>query len=728
MKRVGVIVFVCLCVMALVSCKPKPPKEAKAKELVEAHFKEKGYEVKCVSLGKYNQLGEDRWSAEVEISRDDNEQVFTYEVEFKALKVGYELTCGFEYMLELDEIVNREVNSVVNKAQFSILSIGKVPKGNGAVNKNVPKSISVNVQVKYLLFDPSRVPEEDTSAQPKRQASAEVVFIPEINKLQIDFKKTTFLLTVLEPIIKEEIINSFEEELYIRIEVDSILSLNENGKDGYSGKATISLKKKKRNGTLPFDCVLAENGRCKVNCRWNNFADWLEDGGKNAKWRARRLEIIRQAWTLACDPTKLHDENYYPLDGDLLFMANNAITNKMNSTYWGDYTKLDAQEDLTYMSKAVSTQTVSFEGRQFTKTVLGNEFVKVNVDPLPPLSILFDSSSFEPSSKIDMEKWELEIARDIEQELEEKYDVRFLKDPDYLEKSYPIYKVLDRATIVVKEERGVKNVKITGMIKVIGQNKIMIGPRTILIEDLVDDSRVCFDMAYREKIFNERKFNDTMMLKTIDLLRSPMHDRRMCIKLQKAGYIPNIFKKEASLYNPNPEAWVSQHDFLAYLLRAHLIAKDLLEKEGYVYSLNVKLRLEWMPKKVAENMALFNKVRYQRFFRLAEVLKKREAERERMRRDGYSDDAIERAFKDEFGEEEAKYGRCLFCKGKGQEIQYIGGGYYKTIECRACFGTGKSSNVDGVTLDEEGNVVEDGLEFEDEEFWNSADLVATPLK
>ena len=731
MRRYCVMVVAWACVLGLVSCGVKPPKEAKARELVEAHFKEKGYEVECVSLGAYRLLGEGHWASEVAIKKKEADLSLLFEVEFKSTLKGYELKCGFEYMLELNDLVKKEVNEIVDKKQFSIRSIGEVPqKGEKAVNKDVPKSLSVEVLVKYLLFDPSRVLEGDSTVQPRREATIKAVLIPEINKLRTDFKNNTFLLAVLEDSIREQIILQVEDQLYCKIEVTSFSALNDNGKGGYSGKAKVSQKAKKRIGTLPFDLVLVENGQCKVNARVDDIVEWMEDPGMSAKWRGRRLEIMRKACEIARDPEKFHDEAYYPIGGDLIFIANNAITNKMVSTFWGDYTKLVAKEDPIYMTKILNTQSISSGDKSVTKMVLGNEHGKVvNVKSLPPLPVMFDSSSLEKPGKIEMEEWETEIATDIEMELAEKYDLRFMKDPDYLEKDYPIYKELDRVTVMVKEERNVKNVKVSGMIKTIGQNKIIIGPRTILISDLVDDSRLSFDMVFREKVFKERKFADAMLLKTINALRTPMHDRRMCIKLQEAGYIPNVFKREAGLYNANPKTWVSQYDFLVYWLRAHLIAKDLLEKEGYVYRLNIKLRLEWMPEKVAENMAVFIKVKYQRLLRLREVMRQQEAERERLRRDGYSEEEIERAFKEKYGDTDlGSYGRCICCKGTGKEIQYTGGGYYKVIECRFCFGTGKSSNVDGFTMDEHGNIVEDGLEYEDEEFWNSGDLVPVELK
>ena len=733
MKRIWVIVIVCLCGMAFVSCKPNPPKEAKAKELVETHFKEKGYAVKCVTLGAYSQLGEGRWSAEVEVKRDDDEQMFTYEVEFKALKKGYELSCGFEYMLELDDLVKRKVNENINKNQFKILSIGKVPqKTDGAVNKDV-KPFSLGVEVKYMLFDPSRIPEGDVSAQPKKEARGEIGFSPEITQLQTRlFNKDMLLLGVLEECIKEQIVNEFMEEYFITVTVDAFQSLYENGKNGYSGKAKISNKKRKLSGLLSFDLVLVENGFCKVTCHKNGFEKWMVDEGKDAKWRKRRLEILAQAWKLAWDPEKLHDEEYHPLGNALVEMANNAIRNEYRSSFWGDYTKLKPEEKLNYMSSIITTQTISFEGQSFTKSMLGSEYGAISVNTLPPLPTLFDSSSLDSDKfpKVDLETWEKEIEMDIKRELEGKYDLRFMSDSDYLEKAYPIYQKLDKATVTVKEERGVKNVKIIGMVKAIGENKVMIGPRTILIEDLTEESRLSFDMNFREKKFKEIHFNDAMRLKLITQLRQPMHDRRLCIKLQEAGYLPNVFKAKTGLYNPDAETWVSQYDFLAHWLRAHLIAKDLLEKEGYVYSLNMKNRYEWMPKKCAENFATYLRVKNARLIHLGEVMRERRKELEKMRMDGYSDEAIERAIWREFGRtNQGDYGRCLFCKGTGMEVKYTGGGFYKKIECRACYGTGKTSNVDDVTLDASGNVVENTVEeFEDEEFWNTGTVVPVPLE
>ena len=734
MKRVLMIGMACLCGMALVSCKPKPPKEAKAKQLVETHFKEKGHEVRCVTMGEYRQLGEAKWAADAEVTKADAEQAFHYEVEFKAVKRGYELTCGFEYLLVLEELVKKEVNDRVDSKQFQILTIGKVPKTKeGAVNKEV-KPFSVDVEAKYLLFEPSRVPEGDDSAQPKRQVRVKAGFTPEFSQLRCSgFNNAVLLLSVLEDCIREQIVKVFQENLFLTIKVDSLLSLNENGKNGYSGKAKISQQQvKKRTGTVSFDLTLTENGCCKVTCRTNGFEDWMFDEGKDAKWRKRRVEILNQAWILAHDQEKLHDEAYHPLGSELIELANQSIKNKLRSTYWGDYSKLEPTEELTYLSRLLSTHTVEFEGETLTKTMLGNEYEAISVNPLPPLPTLFDSSSLEQDNypKIDLQAWEKEIEGDITRELEEKYDLRFMKDPNYLEKLYPVYEKLDYATITVKEERGVKNVKIQGMIKAIGENKIMIGPRTVLIEDMIEESRVSFDMKFRKIKFNEITFKDAMRLKLITLLREPMHDRRLCIKLQNAGYLPNVYLRNSGLYNPKTVTWVSQYDFLAYWLRTHLIAKDMLEKEGYVYSLNMKMRYEWMPKKVAENFATYIQVKYQRLRHLGEVMRKRREELEKLKMDGYSDEAIERAFWREFGStDQGKAGRCPYCKGTGKEIQYTGGGYYKNIECRACYGTGKSSNVDDVTMDANGNLVDNTIvEFEDEEFWNTVTVVPVPLE
>ncbi|MBQ9369069.1 MAG: hypothetical protein IJT83_14905 [Victivallales bacterium] len=716
--------------MALVSCKAKPPKPAKAKALVEANFREKGYEVQCVNIGEYTKLGEKQWSTLVEVKQESG-QPFPYEVTFKALRRGYELTCGFEYLLELDELVKRDVNDAVNKEQFKLLLTGNAPdRAEGAVNKNV-KPFSVDVKVKYLLFEPSRVSEGDISTQPQSQAEGKANFTPEPAKLQLDLNNSTFLLWVLEACIKEQIVRQFEDELFTTVTVDALLSLNENGKEGYSGKAKISQKSRKRTGTLTFDMVLVENGNCKVTCRLNGFEDWIVDEGKDAKWRKHRLEILAEAWRIAHDPEKLLDKDFHPLGSELIEMANKAIEKGFKSTYWGDYTKLKPEENLTYMP-SLNTHEVSFEGRTLTKTMLGNEYAQIHVNSFPPLATLFDSSSLEQEKfqTIDLEAWEKEIEAEIAQELEEKYDLRFMKDPDYLEKAYPVYQKLDNATVIVKEERGMKNVKHSGLVKAIGPQKIMIGPHILLIEDLTWESRLSFDMNYRKKKFTELNFRDAMMLKMITRLRTPMHDRRKCIRLQNAGYLPNVFLRNSGLYNPNEATWVTEYDFLAHWLRAHLIAKDLFEKEGYVYAPNMKMRLEWMPKKVAENFAVYIKVKYQRIRQLGEAMRKRREELEKLKMDGYSEEAIERAFWREFGNtDQGAWGRCPFCKGTGKELKYTGGGFYKTIECRSCFGTGKSSNVDDVTLDALGNVVKNVIEeFEDEEFWNTATVVPAPLK
>ena len=84
MRRYCVMVVAWACVLGLVSCGVKPPKEAKARELVEAHFKEKGYEVECVSLGAYRLLGEGHWASEVAIKKKEADLSLLFEVEFKS--------------------------------------------------------------------------------------------------------------------------------------------------------------------------------------------------------------------------------------------------------------------------------------------------------------------------------------------------------------------------------------------------------------------------------------------------------------------------------------------------------------------------------------------------------------------------------------------------------------------------------------------------------------------
>ena len=113
MKRVLVIVIACVCGMALVSCKAKPPKPAKAKKLVVEHFKELGYEVECVNMGEYRKLGEKQWASDMDIKLQNNAETLPFEVEFKSIRRGYELKCGYEYMLELNDLIAKEVNTIV---------------------------------------------------------------------------------------------------------------------------------------------------------------------------------------------------------------------------------------------------------------------------------------------------------------------------------------------------------------------------------------------------------------------------------------------------------------------------------------------------------------------------------------------------------------------------------------------------------------------------------------
>lgn len=177
-----------------------------------------------------------------------------------------------------------------------------------------------------------------------------------------------------------------------------------------------------------------------------------------------------------------------------------------------------------------------------------------------------------------------------------------------IEQKFRMFKVGDLVNFTVRGGRGT-NTSIDGTVQKITAERIRIGQRWIHRDDIPEEYQALFYEEVNAKLRKEHEEREQRVYDAkVDNYKFEERQERLPGELLKAFYVPDRRQKNASLKNPNPEAWISREETVNLLyavmrkavgdkLRKEITEAKFTEAE-YEY---VKELKEWMPIDVAED-------------------------------------------------------------------------------------------------------------------------------
>lgn len=177
-----------------------------------------------------------------------------------------------------------------------------------------------------------------------------------------------------------------------------------------------------------------------------------------------------------------------------------------------------------------------------------------------------------------------------------------------IEQKFKMYGVGDHVQFVIRGGRGT-NANVEGAVQKITAERVRVGLRWIHRNDIPEDYQALFYEEVNAKLRKEYEEREQRVYDArVDNYKFEQRQERLPGELLKAFYVPDRRKQNASLKNPNPEAWISREETVNLLyaamrkavgdqLRKKITEEKFAEAE-YEY---VKELKEWMPIDVAES-------------------------------------------------------------------------------------------------------------------------------